>query len=41
MKLTKKQIIQIQKNRDPYLLMDYANKVIPGKMVEGYKQLKK
>ncbi len=41
MKLTKKQIIEIQKNRDPYLLMDYANKVVPGKTVEGYKQLKK
>ena len=41
MKLTKKQIIKIQKNRDPYLLMDYATKVIPGKSVEGYKILKK
>lgn len=41
MKLTKKQIIKIQKNRDPYLLMDYAEKVVPGKRVEGYKKLKK
>tara|TARA_B100000767_G_scaffold266013_1_gene282804 strand:- start:476 stop:928 length:453 start_codon:yes stop_codon:yes gene_type:complete len=41
MKLNKRQIIQIQKNRDPYLLMDYATKVIPGKSVEGYKILKK
>ncbi len=41
MKLNKKQIIKIQKNRDPYLLMDYATKVIPGKSVEGYKILKK
>ncbi len=40
-KLNKKQIIKIQKNRDPYLLMDYASKVIPGKSVEGYKKLKK
>ena len=41
MKLTKKQIIKIQKNRDPYLLIDYASKVLPGKLVEGYKILKK
>ena len=41
MKLSKSQIIKIQKNRDPYLLMDYATKVIPGKSVEGYKILKK
>ena len=41
MKLNKKQIIKIQKNRDPYLLIDYATKVIPGKSVEGYKILKK
>ena len=40
MKLDKKQIIKIQKNRDPYLLMDYATKVVPGKSVEGYKILK-
>tara|TARA_Y100000590_G_scaffold181751_1_gene207116 strand:- start:22164 stop:22616 length:453 start_codon:yes stop_codon:yes gene_type:complete len=41
MKLNKNQIIKIQKNRDPYLLIDYATKVIPGKSVEGYKILKK
>ena len=41
MKLTRSQIIKIQKNRDPYLMIDYANKVIPGKYVEGYKILKK
>lgn len=41
MRLNKKKIIQIQKNRDPYLLIDYANKLIPGKLVEGYKILKK
>ncbi len=41
MKLDKKQIIKIQKNRDPYLLMDCATKVIPGKSIEGYKFLKK
>ena len=41
MKLSKSQIIKIQKNRDPYLLIDYATKVVPGKSVEGYKILKK
>ena len=41
MKLNKKQIIKIQKNRDPYLLMDYATNIVPGKSVEGYKILKK
>ena len=41
MKLSKKQIIKIQKNRDPYLLMDYATKVVPGKSIVGYKILKK
>ena len=41
MKLTRKEIIKIQKNRDPYLLMDCVTKVVPGKSVEGYKLLKK
>jgi len=41
MKLSKRDIIKIQKNRDPFLLIDYATKVIPGKSVEGYKNLKK
>ena len=41
MKLNKKQIIKIQKNRDPYLLIDHATKIVPGKSIEGYKNLKK
>jgi len=41
MKLDRKQIIKIQKNRDPYLLIDYATKVVPGKSIVGYKILKK
>ena len=41
MKLNKKQILKIQKNRDPYLLIDCATKVIPGLSIEGYKILKK
>ena len=39
-KLTKKEILKIQKNRPPYLMMDYATKVEPGKCAEGYKILK-
>ena len=39
--LNKKQIIGIQQNRPPYLMIDYATKIIPGKLSEGYKQLKK
>ena len=41
MKLSKKEIIKIQKNRDPYILIDYATKIVPGKSVEGFKILKK
>ena len=38
--LDKKGICEYQKNRDPYLMIDYATKVIPGKSAEGYKDLK-
>ena len=41
MKLNKKKILEVQKNRHPYLLIDYASKVIPGKLADGYKLLKK
>jgi len=41
MKLDLKGIHEYQQNRDPYLMIDYANKVIPGKSAEGYKHLKK
>ena len=37
--LDKKQILEFQQNREPYLMIDYATKVIPGKSAEGYKQL--
>ena len=37
--LDKKNILEYQKNRDPYLMIDCASKVIPGKIAEGYKQL--
>ena len=38
--LNKKEILKIQKNRPPYLMMDCATKIIPGKLSEGYKILK-
>ena len=41
LELNKSEILEIQQNRDPYLMIDYANKVIPGKLSEGYKDLKK
>ena len=39
-KLSKKDILKIQKNRPPYLMMDCADKVEPGKYANGYKILK-
>ena len=41
MKLTHSQILEYQQNRYPYLMIDYAEKVIPGQLSEGYKKLKK
>ena len=32
-------IKEFQQNRYPYLLIDYANEIIPGKSAEGYKDL--
>ena len=39
-KLDKKKILELQKNRDPYLMIDYATKIVPGVSAEGYKDLK-
>ena len=39
MELDYKQILSIQQNRKPYLMMDYATNVVPGKSAEGYKDL--
>ena len=33
-------IKEFQQNRYPYLLIDYANEIIPGKSAEGYKDLR-
>ena len=35
--LDKKKIYEFQQNRDPYLMIDYATEVIPGKSAVGYK----
>lgn len=40
LELNKKKILEYQQNRDPYLMIDHATKVIPGKISEGYKDLK-
>ena len=40
MKLDKKQILEYQQNRPPYLMNDFADEVIPGKSARGYKDLK-
>ena len=40
MKLDLKGIHEYQKNRDPYLLIDYVDEVIPGKIANGFKDLK-
>ena len=39
--LNREKILEYQKNRDPYLMIDYATKVVPGEISEGYKDLKK
>ena len=41
LKLNFKQIKQYQQNREPYLMVDYISKCIPGKICEGFKDLKK
>lgn len=41
MKLNKRQILGLQKNKPPYLMVDQITKLIPGKVSEGYKNLPK
>ena len=38
-KLNKKQILEIQQNKDPYLFIDKATEVIPGKSAKGHYNL--
>ncbi len=40
LKLDKNQIYEYQQNREPYLLIDEATEVIPGKSAKGFKILK-
>ena len=40
MKLSKKEILEYQQNKPPYLMIDFAENVIPGKSANGYKDLK-
>ena len=40
MKLSLKEIHEYQQNRDPYLMIDYVEEVVPGKIANGYKDLK-
>ncbi len=39
--LNKNEIYNYQKNREPYLFLDFATEIIPGKSAKGYKDLKK
>ena len=41
LKLTKEEILFYQKNRDPFLMIDYVDELCPGKFANGYKDLKK
>ena len=37
--LDKNKILEYQKNREPYLMIDFVEEVIPGKSARGYKDL--
>ena len=41
MHLNKNDIIEYQQNRDPYLMIDVADEIVPGKKANGYKDLNK
>ena len=38
--LNREEILDYQKNKDPYLMIDCATSIIPGKSAKGYKDLK-
>ena len=38
--LDKKQILDYQQNKPPYLMIDKATEIIPGESAKGYKELK-
>ena len=37
LELDKKKIYEYQQNREPYLMIDHATEVLPGKSAKGYK----
>ena len=39
MKLNNKQILEYQQNKPPYLMIDFAEEVVPGVSARGYKDL--
>ena len=39
MELSKDKIIELQQNRDPYLMIDHVTDYEPGKYAKGYKDL--
>lgn len=39
MELDKNQIKDVQQNREPYLMLDYVTKLVPGKSCDSYKDL--
>ena len=40
MKLDKNQILEYQQNKPPYLMIDEVEKLVPGEICNGYKDLK-
>ena len=40
MELDKKKILEFQQNREPYLFVDHVNQIEPGKLANGYFDLK-
>ena len=38
--LNSTELLEFQPNRPPFLMIDYVEKVLPGKFAEGYKDLK-
>ena len=40
LQLNKEKILEYQKNRPPYLMIDFAEEVVPGRSAKGYKDLK-
>ena len=39
LELSKKEILEFQQNKPPYLMIDFVSEVVPGKFANGYKEL--